>query len=418
MKRIITLVVIAVQFFTVPSTVSAQTAPLYSFVSPTLDSGSALTTGAVYRFSNVRPGVDAFVKVVGMSSGISLRDIDRTADGYGVALQPEYRVSSGTNGFIDFRITFVNTGGNTPVTQTLVSATGLDIDGSFSGSGTPGSNVLKEYNRIDMGGGVAEYNSFNSELIMSQTGTAFTGANNTGILFGALVDTSAKQVMYSVTNGNVSVINYRVGANNQTGSSSTRYASLYFKTFTYQHFPLALTGLMNLQGSIQANNIALSWELTSGKYHTVTLERSYHSTDFVAVSSFDLTGGQTRFNYTDRGLKAGNVFYRLRGVTETGKTEYSQVILFRVGEEQNDQMKLYPTLVSSAVTMSVTMPEKTNATVIVTDFSGRVVKQQNLVLNSGTNNLSLDGFERFSKGNYIVILRTATTKMSKQIIVR
>jgi hypothetical protein len=413
MKRIFTRSVIVVLFLSASFSLSAQTAPVFSFVSPTLDSGTNLSAGAVYRFANVTTGVDAFVKVVAISSGMTLRDIDRTADGYGVAFQPEYRVSANTNGYIDFRITFVNSGTSTPVSQALVSATGLDIDGNINSG-----NTLKEYNRIDMGGGTSEYNSFSSELIISQTGTAFTGANNTGNLFGVLVDTSAKEVMYTVTNANVSVINYRVGANNQTSSNSPRYASLYFKKFTYQHFPLALTGLMNLQGNIQGNNIALSWELSNGKYRQVVLERSYHSTDFTAVTSFDINGTQTRFEHTDRGLEAGNVFYRLRALTETGKTEYSQVILFRIGNENRDQMKVFPTLVQSTATLSIAVPERTNAGLMVTDFSGKIMKQQTLVLNAGTNNISLDGFERMPRGNYIVALRTTKGVLSKQIIVQ
>lgn len=88
-----------------------------------------------------------------------------------------------------------------------------------------------------MGGGSYEFNTYDSEITLSQAGTAISGNNYTGTLFGALVDTTAKQVMFSVTNTNVGTMTYRVGSDNQTSSTSTRYASLYYKKFTYQHFP-------------------------------------------------------------------------------------------------------------------------------------------------------------------------------------
>lgn len=86
---------------------------IFNFNSWSLESGTALTTGAVYRFANVATGVDALVTISTITSGITLRNIDRTIDGYGEAFQPEYRVNGSTNGYIEFQIRFVNSGGAT-----------------------------------------------------------------------------------------------------------------------------------------------------------------------------------------------------------------------------------------------------------------------------------------------------------------
>lgn len=394
----------------------SQTAPLYNFSSYSLDSGTALTTGAVYRFSNVYTNVDAFVKVTGMSAGIILKDIDRTADGYQEAFQPEYRVSGSTNGYIDFRVTFVTHATSTVVSQPLVAATGLDIDGS-----TNGGTTLKEFNTIDMGNGVHEFNSFNSELIISQTGTAFTGANNTGVLYGALVDTSAKEVMYTVTSSNVTVLNYRVGANNQTTSTSTRYASLYFKKFTYQHFPLAISNLVSFEGVIKNNKVNLHWELSGNKYSRIELEKSYNAASFSSIGEYDLAiaeGNRQQFNYTDHAVTGKVVFYRLKSTTETGKTEYSNILSFRTGEDNAARLTVYPTVVRSAATVNINVPKRSNGLLQVTDLSGRTVKQQQLVLAEGTNNITISGFDSFLKGNYIVSVRTSDGLLSRQVIVQ
>jgi len=48
-----------------------------SFQSPSLISGTALQTGAIYRFDDVTSGVDAIVEVLGFTGGATLNSIDR-----------------------------------------------------------------------------------------------------------------------------------------------------------------------------------------------------------------------------------------------------------------------------------------------------------------------------------------------------
>src|ERR1051326_5871599 len=71
----------------------SQAKPDYSFTTATLDSGTDRSVGAVYRFSNVKAGTDAFVKILAISSGVTINKLDRTADGYAEAFQPEIKVS-------------------------------------------------------------------------------------------------------------------------------------------------------------------------------------------------------------------------------------------------------------------------------------------------------------------------------------
>ena len=417
MKRLITFFVMLFVIVAVPQKATSQVPPIYNFSTSALESGTANTTGAVYRFSNVYTGTDALVTVSGMSAGITLRNIDRTIDGYQEAFQPEYRVSGTTNGYIDFTIVFVNAGTSTAVTQPIVSATGLDIDGSSNS----GKN-LYEYNRIDMGGGTYEYNSYNSQIILSQTGTAITGANATGVLFGALVDTTAKEVMFSVTATSLSTMTYRIGADNQTGSTSTRYASLYYKKFTYQHFPLAISNLLSFEGTAGNKNVKLKWELASAStYKKIVLEKSNNATDFSQVMEYQIASseGNTKdFDYTDNTITGDIVFYRLKATEGSGKIEYSNILSFRFDGKIKEQLKVYPTVITSYATACLYVTEKTGAVVQVTDISGRVVKQQQILLSAGSNNITVNGFEQFLKGNYIVSVRTNGSVLAQKVIVQ
>src|SRR5438105_3600780 len=78
--RIITLLLffISVEGFSQPD---------YSFSGGTLTSGTALTVGANYLFTAVRPGVDAVLSITAMSPGIGLTELDGTS-GYPATIQP------------------------------------------------------------------------------------------------------------------------------------------------------------------------------------------------------------------------------------------------------------------------------------------------------------------------------------------
>ena len=44
---------------------------------PTLASGTALSVGAVYRYSNINTGIDALVRIVALNNGATLATIDK-----------------------------------------------------------------------------------------------------------------------------------------------------------------------------------------------------------------------------------------------------------------------------------------------------------------------------------------------------
>jgi hypothetical protein len=422
MKPIFTLCKIksCVFFFVIlfiTNTAQSQ-APIYSFKNPTLVSGTALQLYATYRFPNVISGVDALVKIQNMTSGITLLNIDRTLDGYNEAFQPEYEMAALSNASIKFRIIFVQAGTSTPAAQPLVDASGLDIDGSIYSGVT-----LKEFNYIDMIGGLCTFNLLNSEIGVSEVGTGFQANNITGNLFGTLVDTSATQVMYSVRSYYVDTFYYTVGANNLLPAVFPRYASLYFKRFSYPVTGvLSVSNLAGFSGDAAGGKAKLQWSLTEGNNASdIVLEKSYTSHDFQQVAEFwaNMDGNTQRdFNYTDVKNSGETVFYRLKITGAGGKTEYSNVLVFHGQKSENNLFAVYPSPVQSSATIDFDAAEKQTSMLSVTDMSGRIVKRENIALQKGSNSVQVSGFEQLKKGNYIVSLNTTQQKFSKQIIVQ
>lgn len=185
------------------------------FRNPTLISGTALTAGAIYRFSNVSVGVDARVRINALN-GATLAIIDRDADLLR-NFQPELVGNAPAS--VDFTITFVVAGTTTPIALDF-AASGIDIDGDsgslreYSEFSTPyASYVLDAGTRLDVnasGPSVAANTRFESS-------TTFTAPG---------IDPTATQNIVSVLYTTTSTFNYRIGS---LGSgASTRLTSLDF----------------------------------------------------------------------------------------------------------------------------------------------------------------------------------------------
>lgn len=115
------------------SGLSCNEPPLFSFVNPTLEQGVPLQVNAIYRFNNVASGVDALVKVVAINNA-TLDDIDDDGLADSPANFSPFFTANVGGGYIDYKITLVQSGTNVPVKRDF-ALTGLDIDGSNQGGG-------------------------------------------------------------------------------------------------------------------------------------------------------------------------------------------------------------------------------------------------------------------------------------------
>ncbi|MFS4494097.1 gliding motility-associated C-terminal domain-containing protein [Maribacter sp. 2308TA10-17] len=98
---------------------------------PILESGTALMQGAVYRFPNVTAGSDALVTIV-ETFNASVADIDNnSAEAQAFRPRTAFDISNvGKEGYIEYRIQFVNSGGTTPVIVSKFFINVNDTDGN------------------------------------------------------------------------------------------------------------------------------------------------------------------------------------------------------------------------------------------------------------------------------------------------
>jgi hypothetical protein len=385
--------------------------PDYNFHKPVLETGTDLEEGAVYRFGEVKPGVDALVEVKKFHGGVTLHSIDENWTGFDEAFQPFINSEPGTDGYVEFEIQFVYAGTNNLMNQREVPVTPIDVDGGLNGD-------LFEQDEIKIENGYVDYDVMGAKLhAQNKGGGWFRSKNITGIALEG-IDTVDKDAMFTVVNANVNSVKLKVGAQNGGTRKDVRYRSVYFKKFVYSgnNFLLLSAGcLKNFNGLLKNNQVNLQWTLACNhQFKTIAIEKSLTPGSFVALNEMVLTDADS-YAYNDNTPGAVN-YYRLKMTTFNNKVEYSNVLVFKPESQGKQVFKVFPSIVNDNATVSVTVTNKEQASFQLVDLSGKNVYQQSIVLQAGNNNISINGLNGLPKGSYIAVVKTGMTINSQQII--
>lgn len=220
----------------------------YNFRNAVKINGTDRKVGAQYRFSNVHTGVDALVTITAITGGLILNTLDGTSSGFDEAFQPIITLPARSKGYAEFNIQFVTAGTTTPMIQTEVPITPIDIDGI--------AGDIYEFDEIFLSGsGYVDYNMLGNEIALTfPAANQVVGTNTRGITYNG-VDTTAKECMFSVIDAGISSIVVRVGADNKDNhTSDQRLRSLYFKKFTYPNSVLTMRVINTGRNNNNNNN--------------------------------------------------------------------------------------------------------------------------------------------------------------------
>ena len=397
--------------FLVSFRASAQ--PDYDFSNGSLMSGTDLTVGATYRFTTVKPGVDAIVTITNITNGLTLNSVDGPS-GFKEALQPVIQVPAGVSAYAELLITFVTAGTTTPQTMLEVPLTCIDVDGRMIG-GAP----INEFDMVRKSTGIyVDYGLLGGELNISYDPNWIIGTN-TGTIDYPAVDTVAKQAMFSTVSSNISSIVVRVGADNKTSSSQQRLRSIYFKKFTYMHSFLAKSPLVSFRGWEKNENVELNWQLEQNNtIQTIIIEKANGSA-YNAIGQYFLNAGNGKienFKYTDSKLSTGNNIYRLKMISMNGEVSYSNVLSFRSSTKDNGNFKVYPSAIQTAATVNVKANKSGTAILELVDYAGRIVKKQQITVQEGMNNIAVNNLSELMAGNYVAVLKIDNNIYNQKIM--
>ncbi len=393
-----------------------QAQPDYVFTGATLEAGTDLQIGAVYRFKEVKPGIDGLITITDMTGGMTLALIDGPS-GFDEAFQPYINCAPQQKGYVEFQLDFVFAGTNTPATMLEVPLTAIDIDGwAFP------DDILYEFDQFEMSPAYYEqYDLLGNDLVLSHNAGWAEAMNTNGITYDG-IDTVQKNVMFTAVHANVTTVRFRVGGYNKSVNGMQRLRSVYFKKFYFETGLLPAASYKSFN-AVSANNVVqISWELVGGSnIKSVTVEkstdaRSFTSIDHLSVSYSEMAQKQ---GTQDPNAAASATYYRLRLTDLTGRTSYSNVLVVKgKSANNNGSFKVYPNVVQSSTTINMVSASRQEASLKIIDLSGRTVKQSQVQLLAGTNNMQVNDLDRLSGGQYIIVLDVPGNRYSQQFVKR
>ena len=383
----------------------ADTNPAYpiNFSStPVLISGTHLAVGAKYRFTNVTDGTQAIVTIVSATGGATVLILDDNTLTKPEAFSPQIRIPANSIGMVEFKIEFFTGNGNSnnPKILDTLYATAMDVDGSL--------DFYYEKDAINLGGGTLSYSTNILEINVVQNGTEFMGTNIAGIEYPG-VDTSAKQVMFTVTNNYISSFTYRAGANNISSQAISRQKGIYFKGFNYAPLPVTY---LSFDAVVNNNTVLLKW-LTAQEINNshFEVERSFNMNDYntlgLVLDGFVVNGTDKSYQFKDNSAELQGrsiVYYRLKQIDIDGKATYSKVLAVRLQSKSDMAMQVSPNPFVEQVNLRFTATENGTARIRIMNVTGQTMLNKQSTISTGYNNIQVDGLAGLATGMYVVQL--------------
>lgn len=392
--------------------------PKLRFVQPTLISGTAKQKKAVYKFSNVISGIDAYVEIADLMNGAKLVNIDDSTFGYYDAWQPIVGGPStyGTS-YIKWEITFKTTLG-VPYTFPLLDLSAIDIDGD---------NVrVREFIDMDKTVGFDLPTAVPSLLNISDitddnnsdegNGNNLTKLHVLGPVVNRInIDTVSLDVRINFHFLNASKINLSTGAqvdnNGTTGPIATdRYNSLYFKSISNIIHTLGVKYSSFDAYVINNTSANITW-VTENEVNNdhFEIERSFDQKSFSTIALVFGEEGNTsasrKYSFMDKAKDLSShkiVYYRLKQIDIDGQVTYSAVKLVRFSSSTETLVQVYPNPYMEKINVNFNSVQTGYAELRMINAKGQVVATKKTTLSKGYNNLELTDLSSQAKGLYVV----------------
>ena len=387
-----------------------------SFLSvPTLISGTGYNVGAKYLFLNVANNVNAIVTIVSATGGATVSILDDNTSTKPEAFSPVIIQPANSNGLVEFKIEYVKANGN-PKEISKFSVTAYDIDGASG---------IHEVDALNLGvGGTVSYLSNTLQISVVQNGSEFMATNIAGINYPG-TDTSAKEVMFTVTNTKVSSFIYKAGSNNSNSFNYTRLFAIYFKAFDYVAAAPLPVKYLSFTGNAVNKSVVLNWttaQETNNNYFEI--ERSFTGKDFasigIALDGFE-NGTKKEYSFKDNASSLENkevIYYRLKQFDNNGKFSYSTILVVRLKSISKVDIQVSPNPFTERLTVRFTATENTTAEIRIINISGESIINKKSNVSKGFNNLQIEGLSNLPGGTYLATISVEGKVIGSQKIVK
>ncbi len=301
--------------------------------------------------------------------------------------------------------------GATPVTNSINTCTTLDIGSTKRGTGDlyvarkydiePLVNALNATATIKLYYLQSEFNNYNTKAADSGHKTLPTGpADATGINNVLLrqfhgtgtnpTNYTGPSVDFTTATSGFSVVWDATKSWWEVTVPVDGFSGFYLSTAKVGTLNIGLTYFKGAQ--VNKKNV-LTWKVNcSSSQAKFELQRSTDGISYTTINAF--TASKERcdnpFSYTDENSLNGKNYYRLKFIDIDGKTIISNIVLLAQKMNGYALMSINPNLITTQnPILKIDANEIEMATIIISDFTGRIFSRQSIQLQVGLNQLNL-----------------------------
>ncbi|MBL0359135.1 MAG: T9SS type A sorting domain-containing protein [Chitinophagaceae bacterium] len=169
-----------------------------------------------------------------------------------------------------------------------------------------------------------------------------------------------------------------------------------------------------MRGQKNGSRNLLNWKLTcTSASLTMEIERAADTRNFSSIGSINATQARCSqpFDFTDAQPLAGYNYYRLKMTDIDGKVSYSPVVLISSNQKGFAAAGIYPSVVSSQASLSISSSEATSIKTRITDMAGRVLQRSSDAIAAGSSLLNVD-CSKLAAGYYNITVTNAAGNSS------
>ena len=176
--------------------------------------------------------------------------------------------------------------------------------------------------------------------------------------------------------------------------------------------------LLNFDGKINNNNAVLNWE-TSNEINSshFIIERSSDGINFQNAGTVAASGNSSQnvaYNFTDKNIPAGRLYYRLKKLDREGSFEYSNTISFR-NNQNVFEFNVLPNPATDLIAVQYKGLLTEDTDVKLYNMNGKLMQQTKI--NKGQT-IAYFNIESLYAGSYVLKIQNSTVSESHKVIVQ
>jgi hypothetical protein len=176
------------------------------------------------------------------------------------------------------------------------------------------------------------------------------------------------------------------------------------------------TNLISFDATLKNRRAILTWKTSNEVAQTrYEVQRSYDGVNFIPIGHVDAFNQTTStYTFTDPVEIDSYAYYRIV-IQEPGGKKISHVRLLSVSDAPYEILTVVNPF-SNKLSFDLSMPQNSQATIILSDQHGRTVKLIRQQVLKGTNQLEIDNLAAIPGGTYILQVVTSSGIKSKRVI--